>query len=181
MPVSRNAGRREGRQVRFFSVVFFTLPFLLFSPAVAVSLTSAEQAPDLLRQASVLFEEGNTDQAIGKIRDSIRQDPASAEAYDKLGEMLIAKGRFDEALESFHAALNIMPSLRTARTGLGFALLAKGETDTAEAALKYALKLNPYPSMTHYALGLVYEKKGEYEKAVAQYKEAVKTCKRGKK
>jgi Flp pilus assembly protein TadD len=156
---------------------FLSFPF----PAAFAAQEGTQQAAVLLKEANMLFEDGDIDKAIETIKGAIAADPVNAESYDRLGYMLLRKGRPDDALNSFTTALKLKPTLRASKTGVGLCLLKKGDLKRAEDELNSALSINPYPSMTHYALGLVYEKMNDYEKAIQQFKEGIKTFKSGKK
>jgi tetratricopeptide (TPR) repeat protein len=140
-----------------------------------------EKAAQLLKTASGAYEDGDMEKALSAVRESISVMPDNAEAYDRLGSLLLEKRLFDDSLAAFNQALKINPNLRQAKTGTGLSLLGKGDMAGAETTLKAALALNPYPAMTHYALGLVYTKMNDQAKALFHFKEGLKTFKEGKK
>lgn len=153
----------------------------LYTPSAAGEQADAQPAASAYKDALSLYREGNTDKAIEKMREVVRNSPKNNDAYEELGYMFLKKGEFDEALSAFRSALKINPRMRTARTGVGLTLYEKGDLNGAESALTDALSLNPYPSRAHYALGLVYEARKDYEKAIHEYKEGLRTYKSGKK
>ena len=111
------------------------------------------------------------------IKKLVQEHPDDAEAFEKLGSLLLRKGELDDAISAFNTSLKINPRMHAAKTGKGFALLKKGNMREAETTLKDALKLNPNPSITYYGLGLLYEEMKDYEKAVINYKEGIKKYK----
>ena len=131
------------------------------------------------KDAIELFESGDIDKAIDTMKKLLQEHPENAEAYERLGSMLLRKGELDEAVNAFNASLKINPRLHTAKTGKGFALLRKGDIKEAESTLKDALTLNPKPSMTYYGLGLLYEGLEDYEKAAIHFKEGIRKYKAG--
>lgn len=132
------------------------------------------------KDAVELFESDDTVRAIGLMRKHLQEHPDNAEAYERLGSMLLRKGELDEALNAFDAGLKVNPRLHSAKTGKGFALLRKGDIKRAESTFKDALILNPKPSMTHYGLGLLYEELKDYENAMIHYKEGIQKYKSGR-
>lgn len=132
------------------------------------------------KEAVELFESGDTVRAIGLMKKHLQEHPDNAEAYEKLGSMLLRKGELDEALNAFDAGLNVNPRLHSVKTGKGFTLLKKGNIKEAESTFKDALTLNPKPSMTHYGLGLLYEELKDYENAMIHYKDGIQKYKSGR-
>lgn len=62
--------------------------------------------------------EGALETAIDVFRLNARLHPASANAYDSLGEAYLAAGRLDVAEESYRRALDLDPTMDSARRGL---------------------------------------------------------------
>jgi tetratricopeptide (TPR) repeat protein len=165
-----------------------TFNFMLLALLLCVYLTSfhseevyakgrdTEEA-SVYKNASELFESGDTDKAIDTMKKLLQEQPDNAEAYERLGSMLLRKDELDEAFNAFNTSLKINPRLHTAKTGKGFALLRKGDIQEAESTLKDALILNSKPSMTYYGLGLLYEGLKDYEKAAIHFKEGIRRYK----
>ncbi len=163
------------RPLMIFPALLLCLWALLLQPSGAGAVEGGrERAAALYREAVRLQEEGELERAAALLRDALAADPDYAEAYDRLGYVLLRKGEVEQALRAFRSALEINPRLQSARTGVGFALYRKGELREAEEVLKEALVLNPYPSMTHYVLGLVYEGLKDYDRAIAHYKKGIR-------
>jgi protein O-GlcNAc transferase len=81
-----------------------------------------------------LLKKGSFDEAIAMFRSALRVRPTSAEAYNQLGQALVANGDRDGADASFRKALQIDPSYSAARQNLqvGFNELSQKETTSAE-------------------------------------------------
>ncbi len=168
-----------------------TFNFMLFFLLLCIYLTSFHTEEvyakerdagetSVYKNAIELFESGNTDKAIDTMKKLLQANPDNAEAYERLGSMLLRKGELDEAVNAFNTSLKINPRLHSAKTGKGFALLRKGDIKEAESTFKDALKLNPKPSMTYYGLGLLYEGLKDYEKAAIHFKEGIRKYKAGR-
>lgn len=162
-----------------FNFMLSVLLLFFYSTSFHSEEVYAEEA-SAYKNAIELFESGNTDGAIDAMMKLLREHPDDAEAYERLGSMLLRKGKFDEAVSAFNSSLKINPRLHAAKTGKGFALLRKGDVKEAESTFQNALTLNPKPSMTHYGLGLLYEGLKDYEKAVTHFKEGIREYKAGR-
>ncbi len=161
----------------FFYLYILSLPvvFLPVPNVYAQQENIVKTGPLLYRESVTLFEDGNVDKAIELVQEAIKAKPKYAQAYNRLGYMLLKKGRINDALDAFESAMKINPALHSSQTGTGLALLKKGDAKGAETIVKKALILNPHPSMAHYVLGLVYEKLKDYKNAIKQFKEGIKT------
>lgn len=170
----RKSGSRKRHSLRPVIVLFAFFALLLSLVNVYAQEEGRDGAPSLYRESIELFDNGDVRNAIEKMNAAIKAAPEYAEAYDKLGYMLMSTGEYDSALSAFQSALTKNPGMRTSKYGIGFALLEKGDLKGAESKFTDALTLNPYPSMAHYGLGLVYERLEEYEKAVKHFKEGIR-------
>ena len=78
------------------------------------------------------------------LRESVRLDPKSASAWQRLGlTLLFALGEAAEATGALEEAVRLAPGDAPARLGLALALHAAGRATEAAAAFDEALRLDP--------------------------------------
>jgi len=119
---------------------------------------------------------GNRWKAAAQFRASTQLDPAYAEPYKALGDLLLAAPRrlYDQAVEAYQKAIERRPFYAEAHVGLGEALAAKGDVDGAIGAYQKALGFNGVNPRVHAALGRIYYmEKGLYYESVSAYRRAI--------
>src|SRR6202030_3130189 len=62
---------------------------------------------------------GRKQEAIEQFQESIRLQPANAEAHTNLGNSLLEEGNLDDAIREYTAAVGIAPAMPNAYYGLG--------------------------------------------------------------
>jgi tetratricopeptide (TPR) repeat protein len=78
------------------------------------------------------------------LRENVRLDPTSAEAWQRLGlTLLFALGEAAEATGALEESVRLAPTDAPARLGLALALQAAGRAPEAAAAFEQALRLDP--------------------------------------
>lgn len=103
----------------------------------------------LENEADLLFEEGNTHQAIEIYEQAILLDPHNTDLHVKLAHTLILAGRYEEAQTSAQNALLLNPENPKALAELGRSLNYLGDIIGAEEALEDALELDPNSIEAH--------------------------------
>ncbi len=117
---------------------------------------------------------GNTEGALGRLREAIRLRPYFPEAQSDLAALLAGRGQLDEALAHYREAVRANPRFAFAYTSLGTVLAAAGRTDEAIAAHRQALAIAPDLMEAHANLGSVFDQLGRTDEAVAEYHEALR-------
>lgn len=138
-------------------------------------------APESLRVrinlAESLQSAGETARARALYEDVVREhptDPASADAFNNLGNVARAAGDAEGALAAFDRALALRPSHVGARNGRALALQSLGRVDDAERELEAALALAPDVATTHSNLGNLFFRRDDVDRARDEYETAVR-------
>jgi len=111
--------------------------------ALALGIGPARRGPvrELLGRQLVALE--RWDELAELFRDAVRQDPADAVAWQRLGAaLLFTLDAPAEALGALQEAVRLAPRDAAARVTLGLALAANGRPPEAAAALEEALRLD---------------------------------------
>jgi len=122
---------------------------------------------------NILFQQGQTDQAIAHYREALRINPDYPDAHSNFGLALLQEGQADQAIAECDEALRIEPDFADAHNNLGNALLALGRRDQAIAQYREALSINPGNAEAHTNLGSILLDEGQTEDAIAQFEEAL--------
>ncbi|HEX8252521.1 MAG TPA: sulfatase-like hydrolase/transferase [Thermoanaerobaculia bacterium] len=97
-----------------------------------------------IKAAFKLADERRHDEAIAALRALLERNPRLADAWSKLGELLVGTGRSEEAVAAYKSAIaqseRFSPDLAL---GLGFALLQSGKPREAAEHARLALGSNP--------------------------------------
>jgi len=95
-------------------------------------------------QLALIFEkEGNFQETISKLQETILQDPFNVEAVFQLGRVYYNNNKIDEAISQFQKVILIFPNHSNAHYSLGMAYSAKGEIEKAIGEFERVLELNP--------------------------------------
>ena len=125
-----------------------------------------------IKSAFALAEQRRDDDAIDALRKLLAKNPRLADAWSKLGELLVATGRYSEAIAAYQSAIaqseRFSPDLAL---GLGFALLEGGKT--AEAITHARLALDANPREAHELLARVTLAQGRFADAEQHARAAI--------
>jgi len=136
------------------------------TPAAAPPAASAEA---LLAEGRTLYQEKRYGEAIEKLEEAVRLDPALAEAHYCLGLAYHQSLRYMEAVQAFQKALAAKADYAEASAGLGTAYYQLDQTQEAIQALEKAVNLDGKLTEARYYLGLAYLADGKQEEALKQY------------
>jgi tetratricopeptide (TPR) repeat protein len=114
----------------------------------------------------VLFQKGETDEAIAHYRTTLQMQPDFWDADYNLGSALLKKGEMDEAIAYCNEAAAMQPNDPDAQVALGNALTGKERIDDAIIHYQRALAIRPDYFVAHYSLSQALLKKGEVDAAV---------------
>lgn len=112
-------------------------------------------------------------QAVEMFRNIIAQYPLEAEAYQRLGRLLIGEEQLEEAIEILQQGLVIDNEAKEIYNTLGNAYSRLGRHTEAIAAHERYVALAPESANAHDSLGLSYQWAGQYELAIAEYTRAL--------
>jgi tetratricopeptide (TPR) repeat protein len=121
----------------------------------------------------VLFQKGETDEAIAHYRTTLQMEPDFWDADYNLGNALLKKGEVDEAIIHSQRAVTQQPKDPDAHVALGNALGEKGRIDDAIAHYQKALAIRPDYFIASLSLSHAFLKKGEIDGAIVQSRAAL--------
>ena len=121
----------------------------------------------------VLFQKGDTDDAIAHYRTTLEMQPDFWDAEYNLGIALLSKGQVDEAIAHCSNAVRIAPNDPDAQVALGNALLQKERIDDAIVHYQKALSMRPDYFLAHHSLGHAFLEKGEIDAAISHCRAAL--------
>jgi tetratricopeptide (TPR) repeat protein len=104
---------------------------------------SPRNADALNLLGALLFERGETAQAISHIRKAVALQPRYSSAHCNLGNALLAAGRDTEAIQSYRLAVSLNPAFAAGHSNLGRALCKRGEYAAAIESGRKAAALAP--------------------------------------
>jgi superkiller protein 3 len=167
----------RARLTRRRPVAILLIAALAFAACAQLVAVSVET---LLQQAIELFTAGRYDEAIAKLWEVVRRDPASWTAYLYLARSYIAKSSWADALASARKALQLAPSsaevvpvLADALVGSGRDALARGRFTEAIGHLVEYVKLRPTDVQGYLQLGKAYWQNGNLGGALDAYRQAL--------
>jgi len=123
----------------------------------------------LIGMASLLEEEGKTDDVIALCKRTLSLDERNSQAHTLLGEVYAARKKPDAALPHFEKAVEIQPKLTRNRLNLAGALIEVGQYGRAETLLKEIVGEHPRFPFAHFNLGLLYDDQRRFEEAKSAY------------
>jgi len=112
------------------------------------------------------------DTDINRTLESLRQNPDSAEAHNRLGAMLVEKGFPKDAEREFERSIDADDDYYAAWYNLGLVRAAHGDELGARRAFKQTVDLKPGHAAALFQLGLVEEKRHHRDRAVELYAKA---------
>jgi len=121
----------------------------------------------------VLFQKGQTDEAIGHYRATLEMQPDFWDAEYNLGIALLSKGQVDDAIAHCSNAVRIAPNDPDALVALGNALLQKERIDDAIVYYQKALAIRPDYFLAHHSLSRAFLEKGELDAAISHCRAAL--------
>src|SRR5215470_8095992 len=129
------------------------------------SATTAKARPTsktspTLQQAEALRQQGLFDQAEAKVREELRRDPTSVEAYNLLGFIYIDRKDSVQAIEAFQKALKLAPNSAKTHNNLGNVYVTQQQLGLAEKEFRTTLRIDPGNRDANYNLGLLLMTKG---------------------
>ena len=115
---------------------------LAATPKSLAQLDSSGQVQQLYAEAKLDESSGHIDEAIQKLQQIIKLDPALAAAYNNLGRLYYQHGRAQEAVKPLQRASQIDPKLEPPHALLGFVYFQLENFDGARRELREATRLN---------------------------------------
>jgi len=112
----------------------------------------------IMRQGSVMLQQGRTEEALKLFEEAARLQPSNATVFNMIGLCNLKMEKYPEALDAFSTALQLIPTFSDARNNRGATYLAMGQYHLAEVDFLAVLGDNTYPHHwdIYYNLGMVY-------------------------
>jgi Tfp pilus assembly protein PilF len=129
----------------------------------------------LMRQGSVLMQQGRLNEALEQFREADRIAPGNATVFNMIGLCEMRLGNFETALSSFDKALQLVPGFTDARNNRGATYLAMGEYHLAEVDFMAVLGDSTYPhrKQVYYNVGLSYLQRNQLGTAEENFRKAI--------
>ena len=123
--------------------------------------------------ASVHFEKGDFNLAVGSLEDAIELRPDIPKYRYHLGRIYLKMGEIDRAEINFRKAAELTDAQRYSgiNAALGYVLALKKDLPGAEEAFRKALVAEPDNPESYYFLGAIYDLQGRKDEAVSHFRE----------
>ena len=123
--------------------------------------------------ASVHFEKGDFNRAVGNLKKAIKLRPDIPKYRYHLGRIYLKMGEIDRAEVNFRTAAELTDAQRYSgiNAALGYVLALKKDLPGAEAAFRKALVAEPDNPESYYFLGAIYDLQGRKDDAVKHFRE----------
>ena len=141
---------------------------------------------------ATLLEAGPTEEALARLKDILRREPANAAAGNFIGQALVQQGKHAEAIPYLQAAIRqtsrngasvesrsplgaeaLKRLAAEARNNLGVALVSQGKVDNGIRCYREAIRLLPDYALAHYNWGNALAEQGKTEEALEHYRAAL--------
>jgi tetratricopeptide (TPR) repeat protein len=148
-----------------------------FTEAEAAFVRAVELRPAFaearVNRALVLALAGQTNAALGVLREAATRDTNSALAWQQLGRLLGAAGQSADAAAALEQVARLRPQQFAARYQVAEAWQRAGRADLAAPHWLEAVTLNPESAEARYFLALELARGRQFEEAAAQFREVI--------
>jgi Tfp pilus assembly protein PilF len=129
----------------------------------------------LMRQGSLLLQQGQYAEALQRFEEADRNAPGNATVHNMIGLCHLRMNQYDKALMAFNVALDLIPSFTDARNNRGAAYLALDQYRLAEVDFLAVLSDSTYPHRwsVYYNLGMTYLRRGQLAAAEENFLKSV--------
>ena len=115
-----------------------------------------------------LANEGNIDESLHWLQDSVRDNPDFCNAYLDLGVSLARAGRQSEAIDAFEEAVRVNPNFDAGRQYLIEVLLPAGRLAEAFGQMEIFLQNQPDSVWGHFTFGCALAQERQFPKAISE-------------
>jgi tetratricopeptide (TPR) repeat protein len=136
-------------------------------------LSGGELARAFYQRASVFTRNGNFNEAMADLNQTLRLEPGNVNARALRAGLYVGEGDYDLALADLKEARRLDARSYLTANVFGVYYNAKGEYDRALTELNEAIRLNPNGMYAYKNRGISYEQKGEHDKALADFRKAL--------
>lgn len=146
--------------------------------AIAQTRAAAERHPDdwILwhNLAGLQLQSGQITDAVESSRQVTRLIPFFADAWQALGQALVAAKNFPDAATAFQTAMRLEPESVTSLNSLAEMHARAGQTQQAGQEFREILRRKPDSGSAHLGLGLILDQTGHAEEANKEFAEALR-------
>ncbi len=130
---------------------------------------------NLMREGSILLQQGQFPEALNKFRLADRHQPGNATIHNMIGLCHLRLQRPEDALVAFNQAMSLVPAFTDARNNRGTAYLELRQFNLAEVDFLAVLADPTYPHRwaVLYNLGMAYNEQGQIGAAEENFRKAV--------
>ncbi|MGA3026431.1 MAG: tetratricopeptide repeat protein [Bryobacteraceae bacterium] len=130
-------------------------------------------ARTLVNRGDELARDGKNEEAMTSYQKARETDPECAEAYSRIGALLVQSGKLDEAIAPLEKAVALNPDDALARDDLAGALaLSNGRTAEAIAFCENALQRSPEDVALHVNLAIALNRAGKLDESIGHLQKA---------
>lgn len=122
---------------------------------MSIEITGCQQKDEPKPQYQFPAGPIQTQDDIKILQDAVKRDPANANAWIKIGNIMMDASRFKEAVDAYQKALDIEPDNVDVRVDMGTCYRNLGKSDRAVEEFRKALKINPDHLYGHRNLAVV--------------------------
>jgi tetratricopeptide (TPR) repeat protein len=126
-----------------------------------------------VRLGYLLRGEGQHEEAVRVLKQSLVIDQAARDVYNALGLIYLDFHRYDEAIAAHQRYVQLAPAEPNAYDSLGMSYQCAGRYEEALAAYGQALALEPNHFIANIHLGNAYVQLGRYQAALAQFRRLI--------
>jgi tetratricopeptide (TPR) repeat protein len=158
-----------------------TSVLLIIMLGCASTQSKKDQEPDplhalaLMRQGSVLFQQGRYDDALKLFEEAQQETPTNGTIYNMIGLCHLRTNNLQGALDAFTSALVVIPVFTDARNNRGATYLALRQYQLAKVDFVAVLADSTYPHHweVYFNLGLANQGRGQLGAAVQNFTRAI--------
>jgi predicted Zn-dependent protease len=116
----------------------------------------------------IYWSQQKDDEAEREFRRELDHDPANAQAWAWLADVLIRRNEFQKARPPLDKAVSLDPSVRIAHLDLGIVFAENKQYDRAIKELQEAIRLDDSKTDAHFRLARVYKQAGKSAESAAE-------------
>lgn len=120
--------------------------------------------------AIALRQAGRQEDALSRLRRTVKRHPTFVPALHELGRLLVAMGQYSEAIEALNRAVELAPMMPELSTQLGYALLSQRNCTDAKTIFARALEIAPASPDALYGMAKALQELGNNQAAETYFR-----------
>ncbi len=150
------------------TIVVFVVLLRVLIPSLSLAQESA--ADVMTAEASLAFDDGNLEEALGLLNQALELYPDHVEALYYLGLIYLKQDKLDESLAALQKAYALEPKSPSVAFQLGVVHFAREEYEEAEPLLTKVFEANPTTNNAGYYVGFLRYNKNDFQGAIDAFK-----------